>query len=272
MATKLRPHLEWPYNVILIALKDLTIDLRYQRPPQVVFVEKLIREFDETLVGVLDVSERKDGKHAILDGAQRYQALLKFKSTVWCAVYSGMSIAEEAMFFYNKNRNRRNVHPFYQIRALIAAGDKRSIEINRIVTDAGFKLGIGAAQDDMLQAIRGVEDAFNMSSLARKESLSPTLKIMRTAFLGRKGGKEGELLRGFGKFFQAYEDELLDWEWLIEKMSEQNPTTMLGRAYDKATNSREPRSFWLARDVAEMYNRGKPRGQRLSLVLIKKAA
>lgn len=256
---------EWPFAVELLNLDDLTVDLRYQRPPQEVFVEKLIAEFDETLVGVLDVAERKNGTHAILDGAQRYQALLKHKQGAWCAVYQGMTLADEAQFFYSKNRNRRSVHPFYQFRALMVTGHKQSIAINRIVEAEGYKLGIGQHQDDMLQAVRAVEDAYAMSSLARKESLSPALRILRACFYGRKAGKEGELIRGLGKFFQPFEDDIIDLPWLVDQLAGQNPQTLLGRAADKAAvaSPRHSRAHWMAKDIVEIYNRGKKAGHRL---------
>jgi hypothetical protein len=251
----------WPFTVELISLDDLIVDLRYQRPPQEVFVEKLIAEFDETLVGALDVAERKNGTHAILDGAQRYQACTKFKNAAWCAVYKGMSLADEAMFFYKKNRNRRSVHPFYQFRALLVTGNREAMDINRIVESEDYKLGIGAGQENMLQAIRAVEDAYRMSSLARKQSLSPTLHVLRACFFGRKQGKEGELIRGLGKFFQSFGDEDVDMAWLTDILAGQNPQVLLGRAEDKAYNSRHPRMYWMARDICEMYNRGRKTGK-----------
>lgn len=261
---------DWPFAVELLNLQDLTVDLRYQRPPQPVFIEKMIAEFDETLVGVLDVAERKNGTHAILDGAQRFQAVGKYKSTAWCAVYKGMSLADEAMFFYNKNRNRRSVHPFYQFRALLVTGDKRTININRIVTSEGYKLEVGAGPDHHLTAIRAIEDAYDMNSLARKESLSAALRVMRACFFGRKAGKEGELIRGLGRFFQPFENDQIDMEWLVDKLAGENPQTLLGRAEDKAEVSRHPRAYWLARNVAEIYNRGKPASHRLQIMMIEK--
>jgi len=256
---------EWPFAVELLPLADLLVDHKYQRPPQQAFVDKLISEFDETLVGILDVAHRGNGTHAILDGAQRYQALLKFKQTAWCAVYKGMSLAEEAMFFYRKNRNRRSVHPFYQFRALMVTGDKQSLAINKIVEDTGYKLGIAARQDDTITAIRASEDAYSMSSLFRDESLSPSLRIMRASFYGRKGGKEGEIIRGLGKFFQNFEDDAIDYPWLIEQLAGQNPQTLLGRADDKAATARpiQPRAYWMAKDIVEIYNRGQKKGNRL---------
>jgi len=258
----------WPFSVKLLPLNQLFVDLTYQRPPQETFVAKMIAEFDETLVGILDVSHRGNGTNAILDGAQRYQALMKHKPDAYCAIYENMSLKDEAMFFYNKNKNRRSVHPYYQFRALLVTGDKQSVDIDRIVNSEGYKLGIGSHPDDVITAIRATEDAYRMASLARVESLSPTLRVMKASFYGRKGGKEGEIIRGLGKFFQPFEDDQLDLPWLVDKLAGQNPLTMLGRADDKAATTRFSRAYWFARDTVEIYNRGKTAGHRLSLRLI----
>lgn len=254
---------EWDYTVGILSLKDLIVDQTYQRPPQEAFVEQMIAEFDDILVGVLDVSERKDGTHAILDGAQRFEALKKYKSTVWCSIYTGMSIKDEAMFFYRKNRNRRSVHPFYQIRALMVTGDRTAIAINRIVESEGYKLAVGGIPDDAITAIRAVEDAYSMNSLQRKESLSPTMHVLRQCFFGRKSGKEGELIRGLGKFFQPFADDEIDMPWLIDVLSGQNPQVLIGRAADKAAVGRQPRAYHLAVDIVNIYNRGRKGGHRL---------
>jgi hypothetical protein len=255
---------DWAFTIELVPVSKLTVDLSYQRPPQEKFVEKIISEFDETLVGALDVSDRtSSGIYAILDGAQRFQAIQKFKGTAWCAIYRGMTIADEAMFFYLKNRNRRSVHPYYQFRALIVTGDKQAVAINRIVTSESYKLGIAGIPDDTITAVRAVEETFNMSSVARKESLSSALRTMRACFYGRKGGKEGELIKGLGRFFQPFENNEIDLEWLFSKLADQNPQLLLGRASDKADVTRHPRAYWLARDIVDIYNRGRKAGYRL---------
>ena len=253
----------WPFTVELIPLNDLIVDLTYQRPPQEVFVEQIIQNFDEILVGTLDVAERADGTHAILDGAQRFEALQKFKVNVWCSIYKDMTLKDEAMFFYRKNRNRRGVHPFYQFRALMVTGDKRAIAIDRIVKSEGYKLEIGSVPDDVITAIRAVEDAYDMSSLARKESLSPTLHVMRQCFFGRKSGKEGELIKGLGKFFQSFSEEEIDYNWLIDILAGQNPQALIGRASDAAQVGRHPRAYHMAKDIVNIYNRGRKSGYRL---------
>jgi len=263
MTTRSRIKNDWPFTVELILLKSMFVDQTYQRPPQETFVQSIIETFDEILVGTLDVAERRNGTYAILDGAQRFEAVQKFKTNVWCSVYRGMNIKDEAMFFYRKNRNRRGVHPFYQFRALLVTGDKQALAIDRIVKSEGYKLEVAGIPDDNLTAIRAVEECYEMTSLQRKESLSPTLHVMRQCYFGRKSGKEGELIKGLGKFFQSFSDDEIDMPWLIDILAGQNPQALLGRAADEAQNSRNPRSYHMAKDIVTIYNRGRKAGQRL---------
>lgn len=268
-AKRLYTH-DWPFEIELIPLKDLVVDLRYQRPVQEHFVEKLIAEFDERLVGVIDVSAREDGTHAILDGSQRFHAMQKFKKTAWCAVYSGMSLPDEARHFYEINRNRRSVHPYYQHQALLVTGDKAAREIDRIVRSEGYKLGIGARQDDVISAVRAVEYAYDLSSLVRKESLSPTIHLIRNCFYGTKAGKEGDLIKGFARFFQPFGDDEIDWGDFYTKMAEYNPAALVARAREKSELGREATSYYLANNIVEIYNRGRKSGKRLFPSMIEK--
>jgi hypothetical protein len=252
---------EWPFIVEQADLSELFADIRYQRPPQELFIDKMVNSFDETLVGVLDVSERRNGMYAILDGLQRFEAMKKVgKTTCFVAVYEGMRLAEEAMFFYRKNKDRRTVHPFYSFRARMVAGDQKAREINRIVESEGYKLDVGAVPPDNLTAIRAVEEAYSFESAARTESLSVSLNMLRKTFYGRKGGKDGELIRGLGRFFQPFYDEEIDMAWLEDRLASQNPRTILGRAADAwfaGTHHSNP----VADEIVKLYNRGRKNGK-----------
>src|SRR5262245_33102389 len=91
---------EWPFEVKLLPLDRLLVDDTYQRPPHKKFIADNVEAFDETLVGTIDVSERRNG-YAILDGQQRYLMMQQVrKAACYCSVYTGMSVPEEAAFFY----------------------------------------------------------------------------------------------------------------------------------------------------------------------------
>jgi hypothetical protein len=255
---------DWPFDVDLVPVSKLFADTKYQRPPLEPFIERLVREFDETLVGAIDVSARSDGRYAILDGLQRFSAVKKVgKATVHCSIYRGMTLAEEAEFFVKKNRDRRSVHPYYTFRARLVSGEKAVKQIDRIVRKHGFKLGVGAGPDDVITAIRAVEDSHAYTSVPRpRGALDPALQTIRESFFGRKGAKEGEIIRGLGRFWQAFYDEEVDYGLLLDKLAAVGPLTIIGRAKDRLVGKRgHSAGYEVAREVVKVYNTGLKQGK-----------
>lgn len=250
---------EWPFKIELIARGSLFADLSYQRPVNPAFVEKLVETFDPTLVGTLDVSKRSDGTYAILDGLQRYEAISKMHYThIWCAVYSDMEIKDEASFFYRRNRDRRSVHPYYQFRARVLMGERLATGVAEVVAAQGFILHINANPDNHISAIRASEDAYTYSSLTRAECLTPTLRTIKEAMFGRKGAKDGNLIRGLGRFYQSFADDELDHQHLYEVLAEIGPLNLVGRVRERVSHAGGGKgsSLGFAREIAELYNKG----------------
>lgn len=266
---------EWPFRIDLLPRTALFADDRYQRPPNQVFVQKLVEEFDPTLVATLDVSVRSDGRYAILDGLQRHSAMEKMQMEyVWCAVYEGMDVAAEANFFYRRNKNRRTVHPYYQFRAMLVMGDADARQIDKIVKREKFKLNINAGPENHISAVRAVESAYGYSSLARKESLTPTLRVIRKSMLGRKGAKDGEMIRGLARFLQPFYDQEIDWQHLEDLLADVGPMNLLGRVKDKASGTGHGKSggYVMAREILTLYNRGVARGHKLPERMLERSA
>ena len=262
---------EWPYRMELMEVERLFLDPGYQRPPQLGFIARLLQSFDESLVSTLDVASRSDGRGAVMDGVQRLEMIRKVgKSTVWCAVYDGLTVADEARFFYRRNRDRKNVHPYYQFNAKLLMNDPAALAIAEIVRHQGFKLGIAANADDSLTAIRSIEDAYSFSSVARDESLSPTLHLIKRSIYGRKNAKDAAIISGFARFFQPFYDEEIDFDQLVNMVAETGPALLIGRAKDKVTGraNREAFAGALAREMIEAYNRRVAGPRRLSARLI----
>lgn len=258
---------EWPFTIELLPLGWLFADERYQREPIEPFIEARVEHFDATLVGTLDVSRREADSFAIMDGLQRSEIIKRVdKRAVWCTVYSGMSLKDEAEFFYSKNRERRNMHPYYALRARQVAGEKGPREIFKIVTDLGYRLGSSGGRDsDTIVAISSVEEVHKMTSLARpKGSLQPALATLQEAFGGREGANEGNIIRGLGRFYQAFYDDEIVYKNLIENLQELGPKKLVGYAMDKVTSSRHPKAFLVAHEIITQHNKGLRREKKLS--------
>jgi hypothetical protein len=250
---------EYPFTLEMVGLPSLFMDERYQRPVDESWVQKnIVDQYDPGQIGALDVSARASGEYAVLDGGRRWTGLsIIGTKTAPCCVHYGMSVADEARFFYKKNKDRQNVHPYYQIRARIVMGERKARRINKIVSECGYRLYIASSTENDIPAIGAVERAFEMSSIAREESLTPTLTTMRRCFLGRDKGTDGQIIRGLSRFFQNYYDDEIDLDTLDKLLTEIGPSLLIGRAQDQLASGRGGGSHAaaIARILLDLYNR-----------------
>jgi len=268
---KLEGGAEWPFEVDLIPVEKLFADETYQRPIHDNFARDMVLKFDEQLVGTIDVSERKDGRYAIMDGLQRTTAMTEVgKTAAWAAVYSGLTVAEEAAFFYHKNRDRKMIHPYYHFRARLVSGDPAAKEVNDIVEGFGFQLYNSSGIDHQIAAIKAVEKVFEFSSPWREECLTPSLDLIKRLWFGRKSATDGDLIRGLGRFFQVYADWEIQTKHLEEILAELGPQLVIGRAKDSIqsiTGGRGGSSggFGIGRTIAEIHNTGLTRDKKIDM-------
>lgn len=257
---------EWPFEMLLLPIAKMFGDESYQRPGDPSFVRSIAVNFDPSLVGALDVSQRPGGKFAIMDGLQRREACeLVGKNAVWCAVYKGLTVAQEAHFFFHKNRDRKAIHPYYHLRARIVAGDRAAQEIARIVQEFGWNLGVSSVPPDTITAIKSLESVYGYTSDVREEALTPTLSFIRSAWGNRDGAKEGESIRGFGRFFQVYGDDEIQWDHFRERLEALSPRIVLGKARDrKREGGQKSPGVVFGTVLAEEHNIGLPRADRLN--------
>lgn len=256
---------EWPFTIELLPLGWLFADDRYQRPRVDPFVEKMALTFDATLVGTIDVSMRKGDEYAILDGYQRTEAMrVVDKKAAWCTVYRDMRLRDEADFFIKKNRERRNMHPYYALRARRVSGDQSAERIFEITEQHGYRLGSSSIADNMIVAIAAVEEVYAMTSLRRPdESLTPALRTIRDAFGDREGAVKGTVIRGLGRVWQAFGDDEIDPVHLVDVLGQHGPAKLLGYATDRVGTSRFSKAYLVAQEVIKLYNKAMPRGRKL---------
>jgi hypothetical protein len=86
-------------------------DPTYQRDLDPKRVTKMVSEFDQRLVGVLEVSARDDGRFAILDGQHRWAATCRAHpygthAHLACQIHTVLSVEEEARLYYELDTKR----------------------------------------------------------------------------------------------------------------------------------------------------------------------
>lgn len=272
---------EWPYSVKLVPLEKVfahTVEEGgYQRPPAEKFVRDLTLKFDERLVGTIDVSEREDGRFAVIDGQQRSEAMRRAgKTGCYASVYENLSLAEEASLFFHKNRDRKAVHPYYEFMARFAADDPMAKDIKRIVEAQGFIVEIAGGagkipgREQHITAIRAIEEVFGYQTDVREECLTPTLATIHRNWFGRKDSLSVNLIRGLGRIFRMWGDQEIQWQHWEEQLQALGPTLILGKAEDLRTGryGQQSKGIGVSLALVEVHNRGLSRGQRLDPQLV----
>ena len=261
---------DWPFRVELLPIEAFVVDHDYQRPVPWPFVRKIAASYDESLVGTIDVSERRKGAvHAILDGQLRFEASkLVGKKTIWASIYSGLDRPSEARFFLHKNQDRKAVHPFYTWRARIVANDPEALEIERIVRKAGYVISLTAAKmgtknENAISAVAAVELAYRRGDPAGYECLTPTLETLHNSFFGMEHGQANMLIRGLSHFFSLYEESELDRKHLEAVLQSRGPRWLLTRMREESLNINKGAATGMTRLIVNEYNRGLERGSKL---------
>jgi len=267
VATKAKVQVgDWPFRVELIDLSRCHVDHSYQRPVDWLWVRKTAATFDPTLVGALDVSERGHGaSFAIMDGQGRNEAMkLVGKTQAYAAIYSGLDVQAEALFFLHKNSNRKAIHPYHIYQAKLTAQDPVATAVREIVEEYGYEVSIVSASNrnipEKISAIASLEEAYNRKRASGFDCLAPTLGVLRKSTFALKEGNSAHLIRAIARMFERYEQ--LDAHRLAEVIQERNPSWLLARMREMGWNqgAQTPAMMTV---LVEEYNQGLPRSEKL---------
>lgn len=186
---------QWPYSFQIVDVGKLFVDDTYQRP-LTSLAKKIENDFDPCLVGTLIVSDRGNGRYAVVDGQTRAAAIAHLASEdeapigVPCLVYHGLTRADEASMFARLQLERRGIMSAHRFRAAIVAGDPEARAIAAIAKRAGY--AIGPTSNRELSAVAALEKVYRRAP----ELLERTLMILKGAWPDAM--PSGDIIRGLG--------------------------------------------------------------------------
>jgi len=164
-----------------ILVKDLVLDLSYQRYPNETKVNKIVKNFDKGALGVIICSAREDGTIVILDGGHRIAAMRMMKlddQFVDCLVYFGLTIPEEANLFNLINDNRTKPKTQDLFKAKVVAHDSSAVEIDKIFK----KHNLSTSNQAGANLIRAVGTVSNLYKKNGSTNVDKTIEILKLAF------------------------------------------------------------------------------------------
>lgn len=175
-----------PASIERINVNDINV-ASYQRGIKDAKLKKMIREWEPAKAGWVIVSRRADGALYVVDGQHRVSALAKLQGKmgpfVDAIVVEGWSLEQEANYFLTQSAEFRSaILPQDIHNAALYAGDERAIEIDHIVTEAGFRIGRKGAEAGTTGEIRAVKALYSIYDRYGIGVLSNTLTIIASAW------------------------------------------------------------------------------------------
>lgn len=236
-----------------IKVSDLMVDFTYQRHPGNQKINKIVKNFDSDLLGVIVCSMREDGKVAIIDGSHRYHALVKMNQmdlNINALVYFGLSLENEAKIFALSNQEHTKPTTADIFKAGIVAGDEITIAINDIMKKNNLAVGVGPGDNK----IRALSTLKRIYINAGGEVLDNTIRTIKTAYGNNSNVMRDQLLSAVAVIFHRYKD--VDEKRMILTLQKfGTPVTLIANAQAMlSTQSKQITFTTLPYLIVEKYN------------------
>lgn len=125
-------------------VKDIAVDV-YQRPVSSAHVAKIVREFDERLLGLPVLSVRDNGDCYVVDGQHRIEALRKLGVTdVECQVLREADSQAEAHLFVKVNTTKKGLNGVDKFFGLLEAKNQSALACKALFAKYGWELVRGS--------------------------------------------------------------------------------------------------------------------------------
>lgn len=177
----------------------------YQRTVKTEKVNKIVKDFNPNIVGVLLVSQRPDGSQWVMDGQHRATAMIALGLEFAAAlVYRGLTIEQEAQIFYAPQVTRLSLLPGEKFRARLVAGEPVAHRVKQIVESFGYSLNFdnGETAGGRLCAMAALERAETQYAAG----LAPILQIIRDVWGMETDGITAGLITGLAAFHTRYRE------------------------------------------------------------------
>lgn len=244
-----------------IAVEELNISDAYQRTIVPARVNRIAKNLDQDAFGSLTVGQRRDGSYWVVDGMQRLTAARKLGiGMVPCDVFESDGQEHEARVFRLKNRERTNVSSVALFRAQLTEGDEQSLEIDRVIRNAGLKLALKEESSGWpyVKAVKALERSFQRVG---SDGIARALAIIIEAWPGETNALQGDMIEGMCWFLKKHDG--FDESRLVEKLKTKSVTSVIRAAdatfkleRDRHASSQYGRSLATCDAIAFIYNRG----------------
>lgn len=246
-----------------IAATRLTVDPIVQRVLDQRWVNARVSKYEEGFLGVLAVSERRDGSLHVMDGQHRLaltHAVGHTEDLLRCNVYTELSTADEAAMFLHLN-DKRNIGAIDKFRVRIVEGEESAVILNDLLKRAGWKLS-NTPGDGKFQAAVALDKVFaeapGTPHGGKSAVVEATLCVITTSWGYQREAARGDLFQGIGALM-ARDYEILDKAKLISalKQFDSGPLGLVGMARGRKALRKCTMHDAVAAECLDLVNKGR---------------
>jgi len=213
----------------LVKVNEMFVDYTYQRKPLTAKINRIVKNFNPDLLGVITCSMRDDNTLAIIDGSHRYHSLVQMgmkDASVNALVYFGLTIKDEAQIFALTNKEHTKPTPSQIFKAGIVSGDPIAVGIANVVSKIGasFDEGPGANKIRCVATIRRVYTNAGASVLTK------TLETLKAAYPNNNEMFRDQMISALGCIYHRY-GKKVDQKRMTEVLAKiGNPSLVIAQA------------------------------------------
>jgi len=237
----------------MVKVSDLLIDYSYQRSPIGKKVNKIAKNFDPDLLGVIICSMRESGVLAVIDGSHRVHALRQKQmndAVLNALVYFDLKIEDEAKIFSLLNQEHTKPNPAEIFKAGIIAGDEETIVINRIFTNLGLNIGVGPGENK----VRAISTVKRVYRNAGEKVLRDTLYTIKSAYGDSSSTMRDVLISAVAIVYNRYGDSVEVSRMITTLQKFGNPNSLIANAKSMMSNQSQVTSTALPYLIVNAYN------------------
>ena len=237
----------------MVKVSDLLIDYSYQRNPIGKKVNKIAKNFDPDLLGVIICSMRESGVLAVIDGSHRVHALRQKQmndAVLNALVYFDLKIEDEAKIFSLLNQEHTKPNPAEIFKAGIVAGDEETIIINRIFTNLGLNIGVGPGENK----VRAISTVKRVYRNAGEKVLQDTLYTIKSAYGDSSSTMRDVLISAVAIVYNRYGDSVEVSRMITTLQKFGNPNSLIANAKSMMSNQNQVTSTALPYLIVNAYN------------------
>lgn len=190
-----------------IPANRLFVDDGYQRHHRPEWSRKIAVDFDPDKFEPLRVSDRGDGRYAVIDGQHR---LASIELLGWldcplpCLVYHGLTINQEAEL-YATQMDRLKLSPQDTHLAAVTAGRPDAVLVEDAIRNAGYRTTL--ARTKQYDVIDAISTCYAILRTSSQEMLSRILALLAQTWMPRQWQPKPEALLGLRAFLSRYDGE-----------------------------------------------------------------